>query len=596
MTVMQLKAELTSRNLDASGKKAELVERLEQYEEENGKAPDADTPEQEENGEDEPMAEGDEEQQAEEEGGGEEAEADGEKMETEAAENGAEDEGEKKEKKDQGPDVTKIARGHCIALDDGTRIVIPPRDLIKIDLKQHARVKTVIVYPVKVEDIADCVFHEYLEKCMHFQLVFQENNHEKTKSENGFLELRFQSRDEAEEAEAQLSEIREGLKVKLCGPRDHTNAVVTELRGTDGQERQDRSDTALNRYVYIGNLPPTATEQALEALFPDAVRVAIIVNEDKVPKGYALAEFPTEESCERATKMYHNVAFEDNTLVVLKAWNKVPKGLLDDKTRTELLKNIRLLKGRVKGKSSWQYNLLQKRKAQNEMEMYKVRLDKDCNVRADLGLPVPPDVIHRENLKKEHEEKDAAEKEDGDEEKEGDDDKEEKKKVTPRKKTDKPFQKKNQRYTPSGPGRMRGGRGSWSAGARYGGESMRSYGSGDGGYGGGMGGGAGGGGGQGGYNQAMKMLMQVSHMLQGSGSQGGGGGGYGGGASSSYDSYSSSAGGYGTGSRGGYGSGSSYGGGYGTQSLLRGKRQADDGFGGLGGSSWGSASKMQRRW
>ncbi len=41
---------------------------------------------------------------------------------------------------------------------------------------------------------------------------------------------------------------------------------------------------------------------------------------------YALAEFPTDEAGERATKMYHNVAFEDRTLVVLKAWFRPPKG------------------------------------------------------------------------------------------------------------------------------------------------------------------------------------------------------------------------------------------------------------------------------
>ena len=45
-------------------------------------------------------------------------------------------------------------------------------------------------------------------------------------------------------------------------------------------------DLLLKRYLYIGNLPPTATSQALQELFPDAKRLAVITNEDGLPKGY----------------------------------------------------------------------------------------------------------------------------------------------------------------------------------------------------------------------------------------------------------------------------------------------------------------------
>ena len=35
---------------------------------------------------------------------------------------------------------------------------------------------------------------------------------------------------------------------------------------------------------------------------------------------------PTEESADRATKMYMNVEFEDCNLVVMRAWQRIPKG------------------------------------------------------------------------------------------------------------------------------------------------------------------------------------------------------------------------------------------------------------------------------
>jgi hypothetical protein len=44
--------------------------------------------------------------------------------------------------------------------------------------------------------------------------------------------------------------------------------------------------TMVKRYVYIGNLPSTATEEVLQELFPDCINMAVIVNGDGLPKGY----------------------------------------------------------------------------------------------------------------------------------------------------------------------------------------------------------------------------------------------------------------------------------------------------------------------
>lgn len=36
-----------------------------------------------------------------------------------------------------------------------------------------------------------------------------------------------------------------------------------------------------------------------------------------------------------------------------------------------------------------------------EMTLSKQRLDKDCKLREELGLPAPPDIVRREELMKE---------------------------------------------------------------------------------------------------------------------------------------------------------------------------------------------------
>jgi len=46
------------------------------------------------------------------------------------------------------------------------------------------------------------------------------------------------------------------------------------------------TDNMLKKYIYIGNLPSTATEEELQALFPESNNLAVIVNNDGLPKGY----------------------------------------------------------------------------------------------------------------------------------------------------------------------------------------------------------------------------------------------------------------------------------------------------------------------
>jgi hypothetical protein len=45
------------------------------------------------------------------------------------------------------------------------------------------------------------------------------------------------------------------------------------------------------------------------------------------------------------------------------------------------------------------------------MTLAKQRLDRDCKVRVELGLPVPPDIVRREEMLKEQQEKRKDEEE-----------------------------------------------------------------------------------------------------------------------------------------------------------------------------------------
>jgi len=79
----------------------------------------------------------------------------------------------------------------------------------------------------------------------------------------------------------------------------------------------------MNKKLYVGNLPYTATEAQVRTLFGQAgeiVEVALITDrETGRPKGFGFVEMATEEAAQEAIKRFNGYTFENRNLTVNEA-------------------------------------------------------------------------------------------------------------------------------------------------------------------------------------------------------------------------------------------------------------------------------------
>ncbi|MCC7448399.1 MAG: RNA-binding protein [Anaerolineae bacterium] len=79
----------------------------------------------------------------------------------------------------------------------------------------------------------------------------------------------------------------------------------------------------MNKKLYVGNLPYTATEAQVRTLFEQAgeiVEVALITDrETGRPKGFGFVEMATEEAAQEAIKRFNGYTFENRNLTVNEA-------------------------------------------------------------------------------------------------------------------------------------------------------------------------------------------------------------------------------------------------------------------------------------
>jgi RNA recognition motif-containing protein len=79
----------------------------------------------------------------------------------------------------------------------------------------------------------------------------------------------------------------------------------------------------MNKKLYVGNLPYSATEDQVRALFGQAgeiVEIALIMDrETGRPKGFGFVEMATEEGAQEAIKRFNGYTFENRNLTVNEA-------------------------------------------------------------------------------------------------------------------------------------------------------------------------------------------------------------------------------------------------------------------------------------
>lgn len=410
LTVPQLKEELSVRGLDTAGKKADLVARLEKYdndmlaqqkqEEDNGDEfvvwnVDEDAGEEHEDRDDRDdvdfigTSNGTKADEPDETG-------DADKDKDSAAEKPPATDADTSTKELE-PDFTVTPskdKDILLLMWSGKQIPVPFRDEVQKDMRHCSKMQNVMMYPVQLVDVFSDTFRPLVESAINVSTELDEVV--AGQAIKGYLRLKFSSPSEAARAVDTLKEYkRDGLEltIKFFAEDDSEGHVLSKIR----KDEADRKGPLITRLLYVGNLPAGIAEEALKECFPDALRAIVPTTEkeDATEKsvGYAYMEYASETDAAAAVKKYQDVELEGHKLYVIKAMTErmMSFGLLKDSLRKYWLEQIRGMEA-SKAKA---FNKTPREQADidNKLERMKRRIKKDNERRESLNIPVPESEV-----------------------------------------------------------------------------------------------------------------------------------------------------------------------------------------------------------
>jgi len=328
----------------------------------------------------------------------------GEEKKDEKDEEEKEDDKQSHKKKD----IPRNIEGKIIYLPwhGGGTVVVPVREQIRHDLAIDSRKRTVVVYPITLDDLGNEQFKNYMEKAISFQVTFQHEWQFKEKVTDGSVEFHFRTCEEADEMAEEMKGFKEDFHVKRSDAEDERARLVQKWSG-QGKSREPIGD----RLLVFGPLPLDTTEDELHAFFTDAHRVVVAVDSKGQAKGYGYAEYTTEKEMKSAIDKYKTAEFRGEKLFVYKVLRDRPTTLLSTKDFRQAMQAIRQSENMMKN----QGRMLNQFQRQNILETKrdaKAQLARDLETRERMGLPLRLSQIkEKERLeKREQEIKEAQEK------------------------------------------------------------------------------------------------------------------------------------------------------------------------------------------
>ncbi|XP_074649438.1 uncharacterized protein LOC141904704 isoform X2 [Tubulanus polymorphus] len=184
----------------------------------------------------------------------------------------------------------------------------------------ETRMRTVIVYPMNIEDMSNVELQTMLEKAQHFMVKFVLDVEKKKK---GFVEMHFNSRSDAREAATVLRDIKLSVAehtVRQLDPNEagtaYKSAVIDTIKPHLTHQIKKATDDYDTRVLYVHNLPAVCTEEQLHEIFPEAKAILASIDDEGKNKGYAYLSFETEEESEDCIKKNKEMKIEENRISI----------------------------------------------------------------------------------------------------------------------------------------------------------------------------------------------------------------------------------------------------------------------------------------
>lgn len=405
LTVAQLKEELVSRGLETTGRKSELVSRLEandreilnaQNQEEEEAPPNEEAPnEEEENGDDLVVWADDDTAPAEE----DKLVLDEDNEEDTAAapssqpaeEDKPKDIPEDKAAKEETRADAAKEKDSFFVTWHGEKVAVPFKDEIQKDIKRCVKQQNIIMYPAEIADIYSEPIKPFVEKAINVSMELDETV--LGQPIKGYLRLKFGSSALAAEAMEILRNYKpEDREITLehFGENDSEGHVLSKVKSKDSGHK----DPLLHRLMFVSNLPNETTEETLRTLFQDALRVIIPVKEEATERiGYAYVEYASAAEVSEAVERHKELELGEQKLYIIKSMTerKEAFGLLRDSLRKYWLEQIKSLEG-VKAKPH-NKSVRELQELETKLTQLKKRICKDNKKRLELRLPVPENEL-----------------------------------------------------------------------------------------------------------------------------------------------------------------------------------------------------------
>lgn len=288
------------------------------------------------------------------------------------------------------------------------KITIPFREEITSDMEIYSRMQTIVIYPLTLADIYSDAVRKQTESASTVELTLEDTI--PGQPPKGYLKLKFSEIPQAKRCVDELQDFREGVTVKQFTKDDSESHIMSKLRKDDC----DRRGPTLYRLLYVGNLSADITESTLREHFPEALQVIMPCNEETSERlGYAFLECLNEKTAYELSEKYKDAEINGEKLYVIQAISekKDKFGLLRDSLRmfwSEQAYRLQKIIDKPHGKAKWEIS-----ETEQKLQVLTRRLDRDKRRREVLHLPCPEYVPTKEDIEeKEKDDKSSAKKDD----------------------------------------------------------------------------------------------------------------------------------------------------------------------------------------
>jgi hypothetical protein len=158
------------------------------------------------------------------------------------------------------------------------KLTVPFKGEITKDMLTLTKLQTVIIYPVVLADLYSEEIKKYAEQATGMEVELEDTL--PGKPPKGYLKLKLNTYEEAQQAIEALKTYKEGITVKNFSKEDNESHIMNRLR----KEDCERKGPIIFRLVYVGNLPADTTEAALREHFPEALKAIIPHNEETLER------------------------------------------------------------------------------------------------------------------------------------------------------------------------------------------------------------------------------------------------------------------------------------------------------------------------